>query len=153
MSAARTAGKRRTCQATRRRAASRSASFHAATTSSGVPRTPRSHSWAMTALWRTRPTTSTAIATPVSRRALIDDRHQGQPEAHHANTTREELREAPPCEQVDVGSDLLAGRAVHAVRDRIGQPVDERKPGVHLDRKTAVRRRDEDAAADADGLG
>src|SRR5262245_13719443 len=153
MSAALRAGKRRTCQATRRRATSRSASFHAATTSSVVPRTPRSHSWAMTALWRTSPMTSTATATPVSRRALIDDRHQCQPEADDASATREEPREAPRREEVDLGPDLLSGHAVHAVRDRVRQPVDERKTGVHLDRKAAVRRRDEDAATDANGLG
>src|SRR5262245_26486167 len=152
-SAARTVGKRRTRQATRRRATSRSASFHAATTSSVVPRTPRSHSWAMTALWRTSPTTSTAIATPVSRRALIDDRHQGQPEADDANAAGEELREAPRREEVDLGPDLLADHVIHAARRRVRQPVDERKTGVHLDRKAAVRRRDEGATTYANGLG
>src|SRR6187431_938839 len=107
----------------------------------------------MSALWRTSPTTSTAIAIPVSRRALIDDRHQGQPEADDANATREELREAPPREQVDLGPDLPTRHVVHTVRDGVGQPVDERKTGVHLDRKAPVRRRDEDMATDADGLG
>src|SRR5262245_38236950 len=120
MSAALTAGKCRTCQATRSTVTRSSASFHAATTSSVVPRTPRSQSWAMTALWRTSPTTSTAMTTPVSRRALIDDRHQCQPEADDANATGEELREAPAREQVDLGPDLLAGCGVHAVRDRAG---------------------------------
>src|SRR6187455_2650024 len=153
MSAALTAGKRRTCQATRSKATRRSASFHAATRSSVVPRTPRSHSWAMTALWRTSPTTSTAIATPVSRRALIDDRHQCQPEADDAHATREELRKAAAGEQVELVADSLAHGGVRAMRDPVGEPVHEGKARVHLDRKAAVRRGDEDAPADPDHLG
>src|SRR6186713_1827877 len=124
-----------------------SASFQAATTSRGVPRTPRSQSCAMRALWSTSPATSTAIATPVSRRALIDDRHQCQPEADDAHAAREELREAPAGEQVELVADSLAGDGVRAMRDRVGEPVHEGKARVHLDRKAAVRRGDENAPA------
>ena len=42
-------------------------------------------------------------------------------------------------EQVDLGRDLLADRSVHTVRERVGQPVDERQARVHLDREAAVR--------------
>ena len=62
----------------------------------------------MTALWSTSPITSAPTTMPVTRRALIDDRHQRQPEAHDPHATREEIPEAPPREEMDVGGELLA---------------------------------------------
>src|SRR5262245_39827073 len=132
------------------RAARRSASFHAAATSSVVPRTPRSHSCAMAALWSTRPTTRAPIAIPVKRCALIDDRHQGQAEAHDPDAARKQRLEAAPREQVNVARELLAECSIDAMRDAVGQPVDERKPCVDLDRKPSVRRGYEDATSDAE---
>src|SRR5262245_27259603 len=118
-SAAFTGGKRRTCQATTTRATRRSASFQAATTSSAVPRTPRSQSCAIAALWSTSPTTSTPIAAPVKRRALIDDRHQREPQIHDANPAGEQSLEAGAREQVDLGRELPSGRPIHTVRHRV----------------------------------
>ena len=40
----------------------------------------------------------------------------------------------------------LPGRAINRVRQRVGQPVDERKTRVHLDREATVGRRDEHAS-------
>ena len=63
-----------------------------------------------------------------------------------------ERREAPPRQQVELGRGLLAGCSVDAVRDRVREPVHEREPCVHLDREPAIRRREEDAPADAERL-
>ena len=46
----------------------------------------------------------------------------------------------------------LRSSGVRRVREAVGQPVDDRKPGVHLERETAVRCRDEGLPADPERL-
>src|SRR5512145_1347628 len=106
-SAALTAGSRRTFDATTTSATRRSASFQAAMTSRVLPRTPSSHSCAIATLCSARPTTRTMSARPVIRRALIDDRHQGQAEVDDSDTTREERTKAPSREEADLGREAL----------------------------------------------
>jgi hypothetical protein len=61
------------------------------------------------ALCRTSPMTRIAIAIPVTRRALIDDRHQRHAESDDADAPREEGLEAPPRQEVDLGRKPLSG--------------------------------------------
>ena len=74
------------------------------------------------------------------------------PRPHDAHPAREERREAPLREEVDIGGECLPGGTVDAVRHGIGQPVDDGEPRVHLDREATVRRRDEHAATDPESL-
>src|SRR6188508_1018379 len=109
----------------------RSASFQAATISSVVPRTPRSHSCAIAALCRTSPMTRIAIAIPVTRRALIDDRHQRHAESDYADAPREEGLEAPPRQEVDIGRKPLSGLPIDRMGKSLRKPVDNGKSRVH----------------------
>ena len=94
-----------------------------------------------------------ATAAPVTRRALIDDRHQGQPEVHDPYPPGEERGELPSGEEVVLRGELLAGHPVDTVRESVREPVHEREPGVHLDREPAVGSRDERAVPDPERLG
>ena len=85
--------------------------------------------------------------------ALVRQSELNVSEADEPHAPWEQGREAPTRQELDLGADLLARRPVHGMRDRIGQPVEEGEPRVDLDRETSVGRRDEDATADADGLG
>jgi len=88
----------------------------------------------------------------MKRCALIDDRHQRQPEVDDAHTSGEECLEGALREKVDLRREALSDSAIHAVRKTIGEPVHQRKPRVHFDREATVRSRDEHPAAYADRL-
>src|SRR3990172_8345799 len=132
-SAAVASGSRRTFNATTSRATSRRASFHAATTSNAVPRTPTSHSCAIAALWSASPTTSAASAKRPN--VSVDNGHQRQAEVHDPNPPREERLEAAPGKEADIGRPGLADRTVRRVGEPLRKPMDGREQGVHLDRK------------------
>jgi len=89
----------------------------------------------------------------MKRCALIDDRHQRQPEVDDPHLSREERLEAAFRQQVDLRRRALPYPPVDAVGDPVREPVHEGKPRVDLDREAAVRRRDEHAAPDPQRLG
>ena len=134
------------------RAAASSTSFQAATTSSAAPRTPASHSSAITRLWSASPTTRTASAI------------RGQALAHVIATSvrpRLTMRTGAGKEAAQIAASRAGGsRAPSPCRrgrrrgsdGALGQPVHERQPRVHLDREPAVRGRQEHPAADAQRL-
>ena len=97
--------------------------------------------------------TRIAIAIPVTRRALIDDRHQCHAESDDADTPREEGLEAPPRQEVDIGRKPLSGLPIDRMGKSLRKPVDNRKSRMHLDGEAPIRRRDEDTAPDPDRLG
>ena len=90
---------------------------------------------------------------PVKRFALIDDRHQREPEVDDANTAGKERAKAAPREKPDIRGGVPPCRPVRAMRERVGQPVDERQPRMHLDGKASVGRRQEYAPTDPERLG
>ena len=111
----------------------------------------------MTRLWSASPTTRTrerdAAAEAGTAFAHASMRHEREPEVDDADVAGEEAAQVARAEQVVLPRPALAGEVVGAAGRRFRKPVDERQPRVHLDREPPVRRRQEDAAPDPQGLG
>ena len=144
----RAAGSRRRRERHERARRARSTSFHAATTSSAVSRTPACQSSAIARLWSASPTTRTSSATRGETRGHVVATSV-MPRLWIRTGTGNSARRSRRAEQVVLPRPRLPGELVGATRDRLRQPVDERQPRVHLDREPAVRRRDEHAPPDA----